>query len=50
MDELDEMIERIEICREGRCGDCIYYEPPKSCTDTLIDDLYAFLLKIRKAE
>lgn len=44
---LNELIKRIEICREGKCGDCVYSKPAEYCTDGLIDDLYEYLLGLR---
>ena len=39
-----ELIHRIEICRDGLCHECPYSSRDKSCTDTLIDDIYFFLI------
>ena len=39
-----ELICRIEICRGGVCHECPYSSHDKSCTDTLIDDVYTYLI------
>jgi len=42
-EQLLELIHKIEICREGKCYECEYFN--KYCTDDLIDDIYVFLLE-----
>lgn len=42
-EQLLELINKLQVCREGKCYACEYFN--KYCTDTLIDDIYAFLVK-----
>lgn len=43
--EVEKLLKSIEDCREGYCFNCPYFKT--FCTDDLIDDCYALLIKIR---